>query len=217
VSAGVFATVVVAAAMGTIGLNLGFVVAIVALATAAAIWTEVRRQRPPSPTRTRTLAANGAVLLVAAFGLMQLVPYGRAHSNPAVTAEPQWATPETRDLMVRACYACHSNEVDWPWYSDVAPISWVITNHVNEGRDEINYSEFDRGHGEGGDTLEVILEGEMPPAYFTLFGLNGEANLSDAEWSTLVEGLRATPRLSEQGERGGDDHEDDDHEEEDDD
>jgi hypothetical protein len=145
------------------------------------------------------------IVAVAVFGLIQLVPYGRDHSNPAVTGEPAWATPRTRELMVDACFGCHSNEVQWPWYSNVAPFSWAVTDHVEQGRDEVNYSEFDRRRGEADETVESILEGEMPPGYYTRFGLHPEAALSDAERQELIEGLRATPGLSEHGEREDDD------------
>ena len=82
------------------------------------------------------------MIVVLAFGIIQLVPYGREHSNLPVTGEPAWSSPRTRELMIDACYGCHSNEVDWPWYSNVAPISWVVTDHADEGRDAVNYSEF---------------------------------------------------------------------------
>ena len=61
---------------------------------------------------------------LAAVVVMQLVPYGRDHSNPPVTAEPNWDSPETRALFKRACFDCHSNETVWPWYAYVAPFSW---------------------------------------------------------------------------------------------
>ena len=107
--------------------------------------------------------------------------------------------------MVNACYGCHSNEVEWPWYSNVAPISWVVTSHVDEGREKVNYSEFASDRGDADETIEVIREGSMPPAYYTAFGLHPEAKLSDAEIAELIAGLRATPGLTE-----GDDHEDED-------
>lgn len=156
----------------------------------------------------RVIVTYPILATVALLGIIQLVPYGRQHSNPPVTGEPAWATPETRDLMVRACYGCHSNEVDWPWYSNIAPLSWVITNHVDEARDEVNYSEFGSGHQEADDTIETILDGSMPPASYTLFGLHPEANLSDEERAALVSGLRATPGLDEE------EHEDEDEDEE---
>ena len=64
-----------------------------------------------------------AILAVVALALLiQLVPYGRAHTNPPVVAEPNWDSPQTRELAVRACFDCHSNETTWPWYSNIAPI-----------------------------------------------------------------------------------------------
>ena len=163
---------------------------------------------------SKRFAFRSALGLVVLFVLIQLVPYGRDHSNPPVVAEPAWATPRTRELMASACFDCHSNEVSWPWYSNIAPMSWVVTHHVEEGRHEVNYSEFTAG-SEGDDTIEVILEGEMPPGYYTMFGLHSK--LSDAEIDELVAGLRATPGLSEGEGEGEDEHEDEDEDEHDDD
>lgn len=139
------------------------------------------------------LFAATALTLVA----IQLVPYGRDHSNPAITGEPQWANPETRELMVRACFGCHSNEVEYPAYASVAPVSWVVQSHIDEGREKVNYSEFDRRQRGADETLEVIQEGEMPPHYYTVFGLHPEARLTRTELDTLIAGIRATPGLAE--------------------
>ena len=65
---------------------------------------------------------------------VQAVPFGRDHSNPPITAEPTWDSPRTRDLTVRACFACLSNEVQYPWYSQIAPMSWAVQLHVEQGR-----------------------------------------------------------------------------------
>lgn len=156
----------------------------------------------------RVLLHYGVAALVV-FALIQLVPYGRDHSNPPVTGEPAWDSPRTRELMVNACFACHSNEVEWPWYSSVAPFSWAVTDHVDQGRDEVNYSEFDTHRGEADETLESILEGEMPPGYYTRFGFNPEADLDDAERAELIAGLRATPGLTERDEGREREHDDD--------
>ena len=152
------------------------------------------------------------MVAVAAFVGIQFYPYGRDHSNPPVTGEPAWSSPRTRELMVNACFGCHSNEVEWPWYANVAPLSWAITDHVDEGRDAVNYSEFPNNADEAYESVEAILDGSMPPDYYTIFGLHPEANLSDPEIAELVAGLRATPGLSE-GEGAG---EDDDGDEDDD-
>ena len=141
------------------------------------------------------IVAELALAIVAVLGAAQLLPVGRTHSNPPVTREPQWANPQTRALMVRACYGCHSNEVDWPWYANVAPVSWAIADHVDAGRRALNFSEFDRRQRGAHDTLEVVREGSMPPGYYTRFGLHPDASLNAAEIQQLIAGLRATPGL----------------------
>lgn len=145
----------------------------------------------------------------ATFAVVQLVPYGRTHDNPDTTGEPAWSSPRTRELMVSACYGCHSNQVDWPWYSSVAPISWAITDHVEAGRDKVNYSEFATDPGDADESVEVLEDGSMPPTFYTRFGLHPEADLSDAEITELVAGLQATPGLSDDDFEPDDDNRDD--------
>ena len=136
----------------------------------------------------RTLFAAGSCLL-GAFLLMQLVPY--RVSNPAARNEPVWDSPHTRALAVAACFDCHSNEVKMPWYGKVAPISWLITQHVNDGRAALNFSEWKGSRGEGaGDAVEVVRDGSMPPSYYTWFGLHSNAKLTKAERAALADGLR---------------------------
>ena len=161
----------------------------------------------------RWVAALGIVAAVA----IQLVPYGRDHDNPPVTGEPAWDTPRTRELAVLACYDCHSNEVGWPWYSNIAPISWWVQDHVDEGRDELNFSEWDRAQ-EADDIVESVEEGSMPPGYFTMFGLNRDAALSRGEEDELIAGLVATFGREHEGggERDGEDDGDEHEEDEDD-
>ena len=71
---------------------------------------------------SRWLVIGSMVILF----LIQAVPYGRDHINPPLNAEPAWDNPRTQELTVRACFDCHSNETVWPWYSYIAPISWLI-------------------------------------------------------------------------------------------
>jgi hypothetical protein len=97
--------------------------------------------------------------------------------------------------MVRACFGCHSNEVKYPSYANVAPISWAVQNHIDEGRSAINYSEFDANSRRGRNTLRVIQNGFMPPSYYTRFGRHPEAKLTADELKTLIAGLQTTPGL----------------------
>jgi Haem-binding domain len=78
-----------------------------------------------------------AVILV--LGAMQFKQVQR--TNPPVSGDIA-ASPMIEVTLRRACYDCHSNETRWPWYSAIAPVSWLIADHVNLGRKEINFSEW---------------------------------------------------------------------------
>jgi hypothetical protein len=123
------------------------------------------------------------------FVVLQLVPKGRNHTNPPVTKEPAWSSPEVRALAARACFDCHSNETKWPWYASVAPGSWLVEHHVEEGRGELNFSEFDKPQRHAKDAAEELREGEMPMAGYV--ALHGEAKLTEAEKAQLVEAFTA--------------------------
>ena len=131
--------------------------------------------------------------------LIQFVPYGRDHSNPPMVAEPQWDSAQTRSFFMQTCGDCHSNETVWPWYSSIAPASWLVQRDVNEGRKEFNVSEWNRKQ-DGDEAFEVYKEGEMPLKPYLL--LHPEARLSGQDRDSLARGLLAT--------FGGEDEHDDD-------
>lgn len=192
-----------------VGLDLVIVVALLAVVAAAALALHRfgARALAPSSSAGRGRLAVGAAGLSAlvTFGLIQLVPYGHNHTNPPVTGEPQWANAQTRDLMVSSCFACHSNEVDYPAYASIAPLSWAVQRHVDEGRDAVNYSEFSSDPRDADETVDVVAEGEMPPPFYTRFGRHPEAKLTDPQLQQLIEGLRATPGMSEDGDASSSD------------
>jgi len=132
----------------------------------------------------------GVIAIIGLLVAIQFVPYGHAHTNPSVRAEPAWDSSETRTLAVRACYDCHSNQTTWPWYSNVAPISWLIQREVDEGRRELNFSEWDRPQREARDAANQVRQGKMPPEYYVW--LHPEARLSSSERDALIRGLEAT-------------------------
>ena len=128
--------------------------------------------------------------LVAAFLLIQLVPYGRDHVNPPVRTEPAWDSVATRDLAKQACFDCHSNETKWPAYSRVAPISWLIQHDVVEGREVLNFSEWHRPQEQATKAADEVFEREMPPGIYEL--MHAHARLSDADRDRLARGLAKT-------------------------
>lgn len=121
------------------------------------------------------------------FAGLQLVPYGRDHTNPPITAEPAWPDAASRSLAARACFDCHSNESVWPWYSNVAPVSWLIQKDVQDGRSVLNFSEWDRPQLGIQEAVEVLREGEMPPSYYRL--MHRSASLTAAETDALAQAL----------------------------
>lgn len=126
----------------------------------------------------------GVVVLAA----IQLVPYGRDHSNPPVVQTAPWPDERAAEVFAQSCAACHSNETDWPWYSHVAPMSWLVHRDVVEGRDEMNVSRWDDDAGEADDAIEVIADGSMPPLRYVL--AHPSARLTDEEARILVDALR---------------------------
>jgi hypothetical protein len=128
---------------------------------------------------------------LAGFALIQAVPYGRAHQNPPVTQEPRWDSPRTRQLTADACFDCHSNLTKWPWYSNVAPISWLVQHDVDSGRDVLNFSEWNRPQNvDLNEIVEVVDEQEMPPRYYSV--AHPASRLSSSERAELANGLQRT-------------------------
>jgi heme-binding protein len=130
------------------------------------------------------------VVLVGGFALIQLVPYGHDHSNPLVTQEPAWDSPGTRSLAGAACFDCHSNQTTWYWFTNVAPVSWLVQHDVDEGRATLNFSTWDRPQDGAGDAMGMIRSGEMPPSYYAF--VHPSAKLSAAERRQLSDGLQRT-------------------------
>lgn len=151
-------------------------------------------------SRVRRILGRTALGALALFLLIQLVPYGWRHSNPPVTLEAPWPDAESAAIARESCYSCHSNETDWPPYSYVAPFSWLVRSDVDSGRDELNFSTWDRDDGEADDAIESIVAGSMPPDRYTM--IHRGARLSDEEAQRLVDALAA---LDAQRDNGGGD------------
>ena len=195
-----------------IGLDALFTVALFLLVVAATLGAYRLLSQAPivwiQPLQRSRLLVSALIGPAAAGLAIQTIPYGRDYTNPPITGEPAWDSPETRALTVLACFDCHSNEVEYPWYSKIAPVSWAVRSHVDSGRSKVNYSEWDQPQREADESAETVIDGEMPPAYFTRF-THAEARLSDPELQQLIDGLEATFG-GEDGGREEDDHDDDD-------
>jgi hypothetical protein len=146
-----------------------------------------------------------AAAVIAAIFIASIIPGPYAsvrRASPAGAIFPSArfdvATGET---IRRACLSCHSNETEWPWYSHVAPVSWLVRKDVSEGREFLNFSQW-AAYGTTGQSQLLTLaagrikDGKMPPKRYVL--LHPEAKLSDQERSDLIKALeRESARLSQ--------------------
>ncbi len=140
---------------------------------------------------SKNMGRKVLVLLAAILILIQFVPASK--TNPPVLREPNWDSQKTRNYAVRVCFDCHSNETVWPFYTKVAPISWFVAGHVNEGREHLNFSEWKAKYGK--DIIEELEEKEMPLKSYLL--LHPSAKLNDTELTEFIEGLKKTIAYSQ--------------------
>jgi mono/diheme cytochrome c family protein len=136
-------------------------------------------------------------VLIALFVVVQFIPLAGAKTNPPVIAEPRWNREETKVLAQRACYDCHSNETKWPWYSNIAPVSWLVIHDTNEGRSVLNFSEWGVREQEVDEVAETVQEGSMPPRSY--LPTHPAAQLNAQEKAQLIAGLQATFGVGEVG------------------
>ena len=129
---------------------------------------------------------RAAAVAIAAAAALQLVPVQR--TNPPVTSEID-APADVKQILERSCWDCHSNRTRWPWYSRVAPVSWLVARDVRLGRRELNFSEWPAFDFEEQDDLmahiaKQVDRGRMPlPIYLTM---HADAKLSAADRRRLV-------------------------------
>src|SRR5580765_8371079 len=153
------------------------------------------------PAETRCVTKwliRGVLVAIALFVVAQAVPYGRDHANPAPAAEPKWDSAATRSLAQRACFDCHSDLTNWPWYSNVAPMSWLVYADVKGGREQLDFTHWNGAQApSAAEVADIVRSGEMPPFQYVLMHRN--AKLSVSEKAALARGLEATIAASQSG------------------
>ena len=123
-----------------------------------------------------------------------------------VTAAPA----EVKNILQTCCYDCHSNTSVYPWYTHIAPVSWWIKHHINEGRQHLNFSEWAQYSPKKADhkleeCVEMVQEGEMPMSSYTLIHKN--ARLSEDQKLVLVNWFNSL-RVSDGSEEDKEEHKD---------
>jgi hypothetical protein len=133
------------------------------------------------------LIRRSLLTVVVLLLVIQLVPVRR--DNPPATGAIRDVPPPVRAALRRACYDCHSHETIWPWYSHVAPVSWLVARDVHEGRRHMDFSEWttyapaNRAKKRAGIS-SLVQEREMPPWFY--LPLHPDARLSDEDVSTIA-------------------------------
>lgn len=140
-----------------------------------------------------------AGVAIAAIAI-QFIPYGKEHTNPPIVSEPKWDSPRTKELFDNACANCHSHQTTYPWYTHIAPVSWLIQRDVDEGREHFNVSAWGvQKKNEGEDGAKEVREGEMPPWFY--LPTHPEARLTDTQKQELINGLEKTFGKEEEEEK----------------
>lgn len=120
------------------------------------------------------------IFLVVVFVGIQFIPVER--TNPLVQSDID-APANVKAIFKKACYDCHSNETNWIWYTKVAPVSFLTVSDVNEGRENLNFSEWDKYYGKMDKVKdkiwEEIREEKMPLWQYRVF--HSEAKLTSEE------------------------------------
>jgi hypothetical protein len=134
--------------------------------------------------------------LIAVFVLIQFIRIDK--TNPPVELQNDFITltnPPVKiaRLLKTACYDCHSNETEYPWYFNVAPVSWWTKDHINDGRKHLNYSIWgtykqERQAHKLEEMYSEVEEGEMPLSSYTI--VHGDAKLTPEEKLALTEWLK---------------------------
>lgn len=134
------------------------------------------------------------IFFVTLIGLMQLVRFEQtnpvSHSDLEIKAEPN-----IKAILKKSCYDCHSNETTWPWYSKIAPVSWMISDHVEKGRMWLNFSEWEKYDQNKTEKLKKLIYrevgGGMPIPAYTL--IHSDAKLSNGDRKALREWTNVDP------------------------
>lgn len=182
-----------------LGVALMSVFGVIGWASIARGWRAASQPTDPAPTAARVdyrheagrAVFSGIAITIVGLAVAQLVPV--THDNPPVQTVVQWDSPQTEKLAQRACMDCHSNATTYPWYAYVAPGSWLLRNHVSEGRQHLNLSELNNVQPFSAARLpeeaaQQIRSGAMPPSDYLI--VHPEARLSDAEKQQLMQGMQ---------------------------
>lgn len=134
-------------------------------------------------------------ILIVLLVVLVVIQFIRPEKNRATAVSENditayYTVPENvQSILKKACYDCHSNNTEYPWYANIQPIGWWLQDHINEGKEELNFSEFGTYSAKKAahkmeEVGEMVEEGEMPLESYTL--IHKDAVLTHEEAETLI-------------------------------
>lgn len=134
-------------------------------------------------------------ILIVFLLVLVIIQFIKPEKNLSAASSPNdifahYQTPDsTKQLIKTACYDCHSNNTVYPWYSEVQPVAWWLSNHIKDAKSEINFSEFatftpKKADHKMEEVMEVVKEEEMPLKSYSIIHKN--ARLTDAQRLTII-------------------------------
>ncbi|HTD56088.1 MAG TPA: heme-binding domain-containing protein [Silvibacterium sp.] len=141
---------------------------------------------------------------------MQFVPTpGVSKTSTPSSHRTEMIDPKVGKILDRSCQDCHSNRTVWPWYSRVAPVSWVISKHVIEGRETLDFSEWATQPPSDDQRMLIcnaVSDGSMPLSDYAAIHRNARLSKQDVELICAWAAAASTPIASTQADKSADNH-----------
>ncbi len=142
----------------------------------------------------RKLAKLTSILFTIVFLGMQFVPNATTPKTSALPAGrmAEMINPQVGAILDRSCQDCHSSHTTWPWYGRVAPVSWIVSKHIKEGREMLDFSEWTNQPESEGERMlicDAVSDGRMPLPEYTVMHRNAKLSKQDVksicDWAAI--------------------------------
>lgn len=147
-------------------------------------------------SKMKSILKKTFIVLLSAFVAIQFIRPAKNNSNTVLAEDMNAIYPipdSVHKILDKACFDCHSNNTRYPWYFNIQPVAWWMNDHIDEGKDELNFSEFGKRKLQGQakklkKLAKEVEEGEMPLESYTW--IHKEAALTENEKKTLIDWAR---------------------------
>ena len=142
------------------------------------------------------MRSRKSIIVGIVIGLLIIIQFFRPEKNNSADTEFAMSTKyeinsSVNQIMKGACYDCHSNQTEYPWYAEIQPVGWWLNDHVTDGKRHLNFSDFTRAtiarqNHKFEEIVETVEEGEMPLPSYTWLGLHPKGNLSEQQKTEII-------------------------------